>query len=146
MALCTDFRRFLVQVWALRAREYPLHFVQVWGLTFIQNGCNICYMLATFPRAGKMADCQCQRCRKTFQARAGAKFCSSACRQAAHRGLDVTRAVCVVCGASLEGRRAGVKYCNKACNQKAYRRRYNEWKKRAMMRSRPVNNLSLIHI
>ena len=90
----------------------------------------------------------CAQCGQTFVAkRSTARFCSTRCRMAAHRIAHKAKdpapalvTVCVVCGREFQPKRAGAKYCSKACNQKMYRRRYNEWKKRAMMKSRPVNN------
>ena len=81
----------------------------------------------------------CAHCGQTYTpTRSDSIYCTAACRVAAHRAKRPVAAptvVCVVCGHEFQGR-AGALYCSPSCKGKAYRRRYNEWKKRAMMKSR----------
>ena len=83
----------------------------------------------------------CAHCGQTYTPkRSNSVYCTPKCRVAAHRAKQPTAAlvaVCVVCGKEFEAGRAGALYCSPSCKGKAYRRRYNEWKKRAMMKSRP---------
>ena len=81
----------------------------------------------------------CAHCGQTYTpTRSDSIYCTAACRVAAHRAKASTPAlvaVCVVCGQEFQPKRAGALYCSPSCKGKAYRRRYNEWKKRVMMRS-----------
>ena len=83
---------------------------------------------------------ECSHCGQTYTPkRSDSVYCTSRCRVAAHRGKQPTAALtvaCVVCGESFETGRAGALYCSPSCKGKAYRRRYAEWKKRAMMKRR----------
>lgn len=83
----------------------------------------------------------CSHCGQPYEAkRADSLYCSGKCRTAAHRAKQTATAAlvvaCAVCGESFEAGRAGALYCSPSCKGKAYRRRYNEWKKAAMMRRR----------
>jgi hypothetical protein len=69
-----------------------------------------------------------------------AKFCSAICRTKHWRkehqpDTGHVLATCAICGAEFQAERISAKYCSRACQGKAYRRRYNEWKRRAMMKS-----------
>ena len=80
----------------------------------------------------------CQFCGNEFEPVRSAKFCSGACRTAAWHKAHPRAAglvICVVCGAEFQAERKTAKYCSRACQGKAYRVRYNEWKRRVMMKS-----------
>lgn len=81
----------------------------------------------------------CAHCGQLYEPkRSNSRFCGGACRVAAHRAKQPTAALvvaCAVCGESFEAGRAGALYCSPSCKGKAYRRRYNEWKRQAMMKS-----------
>ena len=83
----------------------------------------------------------CAHCGKTYTPkRSDSLYCTPRCRVAAHRAKQPTAALvvaCAVCGKEFEAGRAGALYCSPSCKGKAYRRRYAEWKKRTMMKSRP---------
>ena len=83
----------------------------------------------------------CAHCGQTYTPkRSNSVYCTSKCRVAAHRAKQPTAALivaCVVCGKEFKAGRSGALYCSLSCKGKAYRKRYAEWKKAAMMKSRP---------
>ena len=80
----------------------------------------------------------CAHCGQTYTPKhSNSVYCSAKCCVAAHRAKQPTAALavaCVVCGKEFEAGRAGALYCSPSCKGKAYRKRYAEWKRRAMMR------------
>ena len=78
----------------------------------------------------------CEQCQQEYTPkRSDSRFCGAKCRVAYHRAKQretASVAACIVCGVALVG--AQRLYCSKRCNQRMYRRRYNEWKKRWLMR------------
>ena len=75
----------------------------------------------------------CRNCGDAYPrpARQDARYCSSACRNAAWRRRHPTKRkyfrplhpVCSICGSPFEARRKTARYCSSACAQVAYRRR-----------------------